>query len=95
MSNLQRYRKGYRNEQKSIRILESCGYEVIRAGASRGHWDLVALNSQETRLIQVKSNRDISNTEKEILRKLKYPVYASKELWIWLDHKREPIIELL
>jgi len=95
MSGLKRYRKGYRNEQRSIRILESCRYEVIRASASKGYWDLVALNYQEIKLIQVKSNRDISETERKILKNLKYPNCVSKEVWIWSDYKKEPTIELL
>lgn len=82
-------------ELKSKALLESLGYEVVRVAGSKGSWDLLALNSHEIRLIQVRSNRDVSKVEKEILQGLKYPICVSKELWTWVDYRRQPRIEIL
>jgi hypothetical protein len=48
-------RKGTRNEQRSIRLLEASGYAVMRAAASLGAWDLVGIGSADVVLCQVKT----------------------------------------
>ena len=87
--------KGARTERKAKKILESAGYFVIKAGASLGEWDLVAIGKKQCRLIQVKTNRRPGRVEMEQMREFKSPNYATKELWVWKDYAREPIIEEL
>ena len=49
--------KGRRLEHKTIRVLEAAGYDCTRAAASKGTWDIVAMNEDNLRLIQVKAGR--------------------------------------
>jgi len=77
------YIKGRRLELLAKRELEADGYFVIRSAASKGPFDLVAVSSFETRLIQVKtrkpSKREI-NKLKQISEKL-YDVPV--QIWIY------------
>jgi Holliday junction resolvase len=50
-------KKGYRVERKIRLLFESNGWRVIRAGASLGEADLVALKNSKCILLQVKSTR--------------------------------------
>ncbi|MGH9936052.1 MAG: hypothetical protein ACREAM_07390 [Blastocatellia bacterium] len=49
--------KGRRAEYKSIALLEASGYVCIRAAASKGVFDLVAVRSDSVAFVQVKSGR--------------------------------------
>jgi len=92
---LQRYRKGYRNEQKSIHILESAAYTVFRTAGSRSLFDLIAVNQVGVRFIQVRSNRSISTNEREQIEEWPNPSGSTKEVWIWEDYVKKPKVEIL
>jgi hypothetical protein len=49
--------KGYRVERKIRLLFESNGWRVIRAGASLGEADLIALKKSKCILLQVKSTK--------------------------------------
>jgi Archaeal holliday junction resolvase (hjc) len=88
--------KGTRNEHKAMRILEAAGYHVTRAAGSLGMFDVVAINSQGMRLIQVKTNRDASPVERETIALFNgLPANATKEVWIFRDYAREPLIKTI
>jgi hypothetical protein len=50
-------KKGYRVERKIRLLFESNGWRVIRAGASLGEADLIALKKSKCILLQVKSTK--------------------------------------
>ncbi len=54
----QNYNRGRRAEYKAVNDLKDAGYEVARSAGSHGLWDVVAVNSNGVRLIQVKSDAD-------------------------------------
>jgi hypothetical protein len=74
----------------------AAGYHVNRAAGSLGMFDVVAINAQGVRLIQVKSNRDASPQEREAIQLFEgLPANATKEVWIFRDYAREPIIKAI
>jgi Holliday junction resolvase len=87
--------KGSRRERQARTILETAGYFVVKAGGSLGTFDLVALGPQGARLVQVKSNEKPRPAERERLEWFPRLAYASKEVWIFFDRRREPAIEVL
>jgi len=89
-------RKGNRNEHKAIAILEAAGYSCTRAAGSLGMFDIVAISRQGLRLVQVKSNRDAAPAEREAIELFDgIPPGASKEIWIFRDYARAPIIKAI
>lgn len=84
--------KGYRNERKTVKVLETAGFLVTKSGGSLGLFDLIAVGSRIIRLIQVKSNRNASPVEREQIRDLRVPPNCTKEVWVWRDYQRKPII---
>jgi hypothetical protein len=88
-------RKGARGELKAKRRLEAQGYAVIKAGGSLGCFDLVALGPQDVRCVQVKCNGYASKAERAAMLEAPLPPNASREIWRWLDHAREPLVERL
>lgn len=88
--------KGSRNEHKAMKILHAAGYHVTRAAGSFGMFDVIAINAHGVRLIQVKSNRDASPQERECIQLFDgLPANATKEVWIFLDYVRAPIIKAI
>ena len=91
-----RYEKGRRAEYKTIRALEALGYTCTRSASSKGLWDVVAVNSTETRLVQVASGkRGKSPGELEPFALLRTAPATVKEVWTWLVRAREPIVKRL
>jgi Archaeal holliday junction resolvase (hjc) len=89
-------RKGSRNEHKAMKILQAAGYHTTRAAGSFGMFDVIAINAQGLRLIQVKTNRDASPVEREGIALFDgLPPNASKEVWIFRDYAKEPIIKII
>ena len=89
-------RKGSRNEHKAMRILEVAGYHVTRAAGSLGMFDVVAINAQGVRLIQVKTKRDASPLEREAIQLFDgLPANATKEIWIFRDYVRAPVVKAI
>jgi hypothetical protein len=59
-------------------------------------FDVIALSAEGVRLIQVKSNRDASPLEREAIQLFDgLPANATKEVWIFRDRVREPIIKAI
>lgn len=87
--------KGRRLEHKTIRVLEAAGYDCTRAAASKGTWDIVAMNEDNLRLIQVKANHPPGPKERQSMAGAKAPPLASREFWVWKDNVREPLIKIL
>ena len=92
-------RKGNQRELKTKHLLEKSGYKGIKAGGSLGEFDLVMMRPGSLRLVQVKSNRRPPPVEMEAIREFELKtgdvVTISKEVWIWKDYKREPLIEVV
>jgi len=88
-------RKGNRNEHRSINLLKSCGYYVIRAAASLGEFDLIAMDAFSFRLIQVKTNRWPGPEERTAMLMVPRPDNATVEAWRWNDYERKPHIRVL
>ena len=84
--------KGNRQEHRAMRILEAAGYACTRAAASLGVFDIVAISGQGVRLIQVKSNRPPCPAEREAIELFPVPPNASKEIWIFRDRQKTPVI---
>jgi Holliday junction resolvase len=84
--------KGNRQEHRAMRILEAAGYACTRAAASLGVFDIVAISGQGVRLIQVKSNRPPCPAEREAIELFPVPAGVSKEIWVFHDRQKAPII---
>ena len=85
--------KGNRNEYKTMRLLESVGYECFRMAASKGVFDVIAVSPSDVLLVQVKSNRLPSAFEMETIKSFACPVNARKLVHVWQDRKRLPIVK--
>ena len=84
--------KGSRNELKSKLFLESTGALVVKAGASLGAADLIAiwLDSDWEEIIQVKSNRLPAKDEKAQLIAIARRIIGQKrvvKIHRWRDYK--------
>ena len=89
------YQKGRAAEYKTIRELEKVGYTCTRSASSKGLWDVVGVNSSETRLIQVSSGREKRPCEIEPFELLAVSPGTVKELWSWPKGARKPLIRRL
>lgn len=88
--------KGARAERRGRRVLEAEGYTVVRAGASLGVFDLVAIRRDGLLLVQVKRNRGSGHAERERLAGFNnLPPNATRELWLFRDRQRNTQIEVL
>ena len=81
------YKKGYYYERKAIKELEKfhrCFY-VMRAGGSKGLFDLIGLGGNICYLVQVKSNKKNIKKEIEKIRsEISYkPKYVWRGIWYW------------
>ena len=89
-------RKGTRNERKAIRALEAAGYHCTRAAGSLGLFDIDAIGRLSVRLIQAKTNEDARPQEREAIQMFDcIPPGATKEIWIYYDYQRKPVIRQL
>ncbi|MAH46467.1 hypothetical protein CMI37_11585 [Candidatus Pacearchaeota archaeon] len=94
--------KGHRNELKAKKILENSGYNVVKKVHTRhdpgdffGIFDLMAVNQNGWRLIQVKSNKREKPAEREEIELFTVPINSTKEVWVFKDRIKEPIIHVL
>ncbi len=82
------YQRSYRAERKAFKQLEEAGYRCIRASASKGPADIVAIGTIEVKLIEVKVKDSYENIKKTAdekrLRNLKVPEWVSREVWYWV-----------
>jgi Holliday junction resolvase len=89
-------RKGTNAERRAMKLLEAAGYLCMRAGASLGVFDVLALGAHDIKAIQVKSGtRYCSALEREQLQLVQVPPNVSKEIWRFPDRCRAPLIERL
>jgi len=85
-------RKGTRNEHRSIALLEDSGYHCTRSAGSLAAWDIVAIGSTDTVLVQCKTNRLPSTVEMEAMKLFLVPENCRKLVHRWDDRKREPLV---
>jgi len=83
------YIRGYNIERKALKELEKEGFFSIRSAGSHSKFDIVAINKNEIRLIQLKSVRTKYYSFKKEIEELKkfnnYPKNTTIELWVWLS----------
>lgn len=85
-----------KSELRTRQYLEKRGYYYIKAGGSRGLFDIIALNQEEGLLIQAKANQAPRRPEMEALKGFNnYPAGIRKEVWIWKKYHREPTIMVI
>ena len=87
--------KGRRNEHRSRRLLEAAGYDVIRAAASKGVWDLVGIGEDDVVLVQCKSNEWPRSDEMERLRAFRAPPLCRKIIHRWRDRRGKPDVRVV
>ena len=87
--------KGSRRERKVKKILEAKGFFCIKSGASLSEFDLICWNKEIIRFIQVKSNYYPLKEKKRIKRFKVIPINGQKEIWVFKNYHREPIIEII
>ena len=88
-------RKGTRNEHRSIALLEASGYRCTRSAGSLGEWDIVAIGTLDTVLVQCKTNRWPAPAEMETMKLFPVPVNCRKLVHRWDDQKRLPLMREL
>jgi hypothetical protein len=100
-------KRGDRNERKTILRLRKLGYTVVKSGGSLGMFDMIAIPTNEgtvsrLKLIQVKSFKPSAKKKRPYfdsviseIQSAKVPLYAQKELWIWINYQREPVIQIV
>lgn len=84
------YRKGAKNEHKSIKLLEAAGYCCSRAAGSIGIFDIIAIGASDILLVQVKSNCWPRRAEIEKITNFICPVNCQKVIHRWRDYGRQP-----
>ena len=87
--------KGTRLEHRTMKFLEAQGYGCTRAAASLGEFDVIAIGPNDVKLVQVKANRRPGSVEMEQMKAFRCPQNCSKEVWVWKDRARLPIVEIL
>ena len=75
------YRKGARLERLARLELERQGYTVVRSAGSKGAVDLVALNVQGVRLIQVKAAGQVEPADERQLAAVAAQPGSRREIW--------------
>lgn len=88
-------RKGTRNEHRSLKLLEASGYRCTRSAGSLGEWDIVAIGSTDTILVQCKTNRWPSPAEMETMKLFPTPANCRKLVHRWDDRQRMPLVKEL
>ena len=87
--------KGTRNEHRSIRLLESAGYQCTRAAASLGAWDIVGIGSTDVVLVQVKTRDWPGSAEMETLTGFPCPPNCKRIVHRWRDRQKLPDVREL
>ena len=89
-------RRGANTERLAKKQLEAEGYFVSKSGGSLGAADLIAINKEKIKLIQVKRSCKLINTnfirgiyskDIEELTLIPTPENVNRELWVWIDRK--------
>ena len=87
------YKKGRRNEYRTMRLLEASGYLCFRTAGSHSPFDVVAVNSCGILLVQCKSNEWPSPAECETIHNIAVPTNASKLVHRWDDRVAMPKVK--
>ncbi|MGQ0703522.1 MAG: hypothetical protein ACT4PM_10365 [Gemmatimonadales bacterium] len=87
--------KGTRNEHRSIALLEAAGYVCIRAAASLGVWDIVAISGTDVLLVQCKTRDWPGTVEMEALRSFVAPPNCRRLVHRWRNRQRMPDVREL
>jgi Holliday junction resolvase len=87
------YRKGRRNEYRSIALLEAAGYNCIRAAGSHGIFDIWAVSATDLLLVQVKSGEArLTSADLEAMKLFPTPPNCRKIVHVWRPKQRLPIV---
>mgnify|MGYP001591465097 CR=1 FL=1 len=86
------YRKGYRLEKKTARILEAAGMYTVESRGSHGLFDVVGISRNGLVLVQVKSaGHPAGPAERQELAEFaNCPPGTVKLIHTWRDRAREP-----
>ena len=94
--------QGARNEKRCENDLIKDGYSVEKVKRVKfgrrdffGLFDVIAINSERVRLIQVKSNRRADRKTRQAISAFRCPSQCSKEVWVFVDRKgwKKEVIE--
>jgi hypothetical protein len=86
-------KKGTRNEHRSMQRDRDAGAICLRAGASLGVFDYIALYPDYVRLVQVKTNRWPGHDEMRAIHEFPPLAYGKKVVERWDDYAREPKVK--
>lgn len=87
---MNRKAKGSRNEHKSIKLLESLGYNCTRSSASLGVFDVIGVSATDVVLLQVKTRDWPSSVEMESIKMFPSPPNSRKIIHRWKDRQSLP-----
>lgn len=79
------YARGRRAEYQAKEILEKQGFIVTRSSGSHGLFDIIAIDINFVRLIQIKSSKTTTTFPKEVMAELaeiQVPPHCRKEIWV-------------
>lgn len=80
--------KGARREREVKKTLENNDYFCCKSGGSLGFFDLICINPQHVRLIQVKTEY-CSSAERKTIKNFRVPSKVIKEIWIFKKWKKK------
>lgn len=90
------YRAGRAREYQAMHMLRDIGFAVSRNAGSHGLWDVMAINENIVRLIQVKKgSAKQTPEEREAFRVLPVPENCTKEVWSWSKRGKPPTIAIV
>jgi Holliday junction resolvase len=89
------YKKGRRQEYKTIQTLRRDGWHVIRSSRSLTPVDVVAAKNGQIKLIQVKSRTPTPNDREALKQWGEAFGTPTVEIWIWEKGARKPRVETL
>jgi hypothetical protein len=75
------YDRGRRHEDRAVKELRKAGFLAQRIAGSHGVFDVVAINAEAVRLIQVKAQGAATANTRDELRSCVVPPGVSVELW--------------
>lgn len=71
-------------------IYEAQGFTCVRAAASKGAWDFVAISGHNVVLVQVRSSKWPSPSERQSLAAFAAPAMVLRELHRWRRRASKP-----
>ena len=89
------YKKGRRNEYRSMRLLEAVGYLCIRSAGSHSPFDIVGVGRSNIALVQCKTDCGLTPAERETLRGISVPANVTKYVHRWNNPAKLPVVEEL